>query len=69
MEDFLAIVKSDLITGSSVLIECLVCHLLANWHLNGVPAQTHAPPWSLNNKQARMDHGCHKSTTDHGEFL
>ena len=43
--------------------------LLKNWRDHGVPAKTSSPPWSLDQLDACIQRGCHRSATEHAEFL
>ena len=43
--------------------------LLRRWRDEGVPVHTSSPPWTLAQKDACIQRGCHKSAKDHSSFL
>ena len=43
--------------------------LLCHWQDDGVPAKSHANPWTLQQKDDCFNQGCHKSATDYANFL
>ena len=43
--------------------------LLREWQQHGASCQTSAEPWSLELKDQRFEAGCHRSATEHFEFL
>ena len=43
--------------------------LLRRWREEGVPVLTSSDPWSLDQKDACIERGCHKSAKDHSVFL
>jgi hypothetical protein len=43
--------------------------LLRLWRDHGVPAEMTSEPWSLDQKDACIQRGCHKSAKDHAAFL
>jgi hypothetical protein len=43
--------------------------LLRKWRDEGVPANTTAEPWTLEQKDACIERGCHYSATQHAEFM
>ena len=43
--------------------------LLKTWRDEGVPANTSSPPWSLDQLDACIQRGCHRSATEHADFL
>ena len=43
--------------------------LLRLWRDFGVPANTDSEPWSLEQKDACINRGCHQSATEHSDFL
>jgi hypothetical protein len=50
-------------------IEHPTAKLLRLWRDQGVPAETTSEPWSLDQKDACIRRGCHKSAKDHAAFL
>ena len=42
---------------------------LSNLHEHGVPARTSGKPWSQEHLDACMARGCHKSATEHKDFI
>ena len=43
--------------------------LLRKWRDNGVPVHTSTPPWTLEQKDAAVLQGCHRSSNDHADFI
>ena len=43
--------------------------LLLRWKDEGVPVHTAAEPWTLEQKDACVERGCHRSATEHAAFL
>ena len=43
--------------------------LLIEWRDNGVPALTSSDPWPLEARDSYVARGCHRSASDHAEFL
>ena len=43
--------------------------LLREWRDHGVPAQTSAEPWSAATLDSYVERGCHRSATEHAQFL
>ena len=43
--------------------------LLREWRDQGVPVKTSAEPWSFDNKDSCVERGCHRSATEHTNFL
>ena len=43
--------------------------LLKTWRDQGVPAMTSSPPWSKDQLDACIQRGCHRSATEHADFL
>ena len=43
--------------------------LLREWRDNGVPVHTSDPHWTLEQKDAAVQKGCHRSSYDHAEFI
>ena len=43
--------------------------LLRTWRDEGVPAMTSSPPWSLDQLDTCIQRGCHRSATEHADFL
>jgi hypothetical protein len=50
-------------------IEHPAAKLLQLWRDYGVPAETTSEPWSMDQKDACIRRGCHKSAKDHEAFL
>ena len=43
--------------------------LLRQWRDEGVPAQTSAEPWTVEQRDTCIQRGCHKSATEHRDFI
>jgi hypothetical protein len=43
--------------------------LLRNWRDQGVPVHTTSEPWTAKDLDSLVDRGCHRSATEHADFL
>ena len=43
--------------------------LLRHWREHGVPVNSTSPPWTDDQKETCINRGCHKSATEHRDFI
>jgi hypothetical protein len=43
--------------------------LLCNWRDQGVPVNTTSKPWTAKDLDSLVNRGCHRSATEHADFL
>ena len=49
-------------------IDHLAAPLLHTWMAEGLPVHASDKPWTLQQKDERLQHGCHLSATEHKDF-
>ena len=51
------------------LIDHPAANLLNDWREHGVPVRTTSEPWTAEELDALVERGCHRSATEHSDFL